>query len=67
MITRRVLETALTKQGYGVVVTCNGDEAWEALQQEDAPPLAILDWMMPEIDGVEVCRRVRQTAQSCPI
>ncbi len=32
-------------------------EAWEALQGEDAPRLAILDWVMPEMDGVEVCRR----------
>jgi diguanylate cyclase (GGDEF)-like protein len=40
-------------------VTRNGQEAWEALQGNDPPPLAILDWMMPGMDGLEVCRRVR--------
>jgi CheY-like chemotaxis protein len=43
-------------------VTANdGDEAWRVLQEEDAPLLAILDWMMPGRDGIELCRQVRQT------
>jgi diguanylate cyclase (GGDEF)-like protein len=53
----------LTRWGYEVVVTRNGDEAWELLHRIDAPPLAILDWMMPGMDGVEVCRKVRQRGQ----
>jgi two-component system, cell cycle response regulator len=57
---RRILEMKLSKWGYDVMATCNGDEAWQALQAPDAPRLAILDWMMPGVDGVEVCRRVRQ-------
>ena len=60
LTSRRMLETRLVKWGYEVIVTCDGPEAWEALQQEDAPQLAILDWMMPGMDGVEVCRRVRE-------
>ncbi len=56
----KVLETTLRKWGYEVVITTDGAEAWQALQAEAAPSLAILDWMMPELDGVEVCRRVRQ-------
>lgn len=59
-ITRRLLETILTKWGYQVMIAQNGDEAWRALQGEGAPKLAILDWMMPGLDGVEICRRARQ-------
>jgi len=58
-ISRGVLEAALVKRGYEVVVTSNGQEAWEVLQREDAPQMAILDWMMPIMDGLEVCRKVR--------
>ena len=54
-----VLRNMLTKWGYDAVVTRNGKEAWQVLQSSDAPRLAILDWMMPGMDGVEVCRRVR--------
>jgi sigma-B regulation protein RsbU (phosphoserine phosphatase) len=55
----KVLEATLTKWGYEVVVTRDGEQAWKVLQNDDAPPIAILDWMMPGTDGVEVCRRVR--------
>ena len=56
---RTVLSGVLKKEGHEVMVTVNGAEAWEALQQPDAPVLIILDWMMPEMDGPEVVRRVR--------
>lgn len=56
---RQVLERMLQKWGYEVVSASNGLQAWEILQAPEAPRLAILDWMMPELDGVEVCRRVR--------
>ena len=59
-ISRRLLQAALSKWGYDVVVTTNGREAWDALQQPDAPSLFILDWLMPEMDGVEICREARQ-------
>jgi two-component system, cell cycle response regulator len=59
LTSRVLLNKVLEKWGYEVVVTTNGAEAWEALQAADAPHLAILDWMMPEMDGVEVCRRAR--------
>jgi len=58
-VSRRLLEAKLVKWGYEVVVTRNGEEAWEALRMEDAPRLAILDWMMPGIDGVELCKKIR--------
>jgi sigma-B regulation protein RsbU (phosphoserine phosphatase) len=65
-VSRRLLETMLTRWGYEVVVTCDGTAAWEALQSQDAPALAILDWMMPGMDGIEVCRRVRSTPTATP-
>jgi DNA-binding response OmpR family regulator len=55
-----VLVSVLKKWGYEVVTTCDGSEAWAALQSEDAPRLAILDWMMPGMDGIEICRKVRE-------
>jgi len=57
---RTVLERMLRKWGYEVVAASNGLEAWAVLQAPDPPRLAILDWMMPGLDGVEVCRRVRE-------
>jgi PAS domain S-box-containing protein len=59
-VSRRLLEAKLVKWGYDVVVTCDGDEAWKALRAEDAPKLAILDIMMPGMDGFEVCRRMKE-------
>ena len=58
-VSRRLLESMLTKWGYGVIAAGDGDEAWRHLEEPDAPNLAILDWMMPGANGVEVCRRVR--------
>lgn len=59
-VSRRLLQATLGRLGYEVVCTENGAQAWEALQLDDAPRLAILDWMMPELDGVDVCRKVRE-------
>jgi diguanylate cyclase (GGDEF)-like protein len=59
-VSRRVLEIKLTKWGYEVLCANNGTEAWEILQANDAPPIAILDWIIPGIDRVELCRRVRE-------
>jgi CheY-like chemotaxis protein len=59
-----LLESTLSRWGHETVVTRDGTEAWAALQEKDAPQLAIVDWMMPGMDGVEICRRVRQTQNS---
>ena len=56
----RVLESKLIKWGYEVVVTSHGKEALDVLLTEDSPQIAILDWMMPEMDGIEVCRKIRK-------
>ena len=53
----------MRKWGYEVAVACDGEEALQILQLDDAPALAILDWMMPGLTGLEVCRRVRQRAR----
>jgi len=58
--TRRILKTILVKWNYDVVSACDGNEAWQKLQEKDPPKLIILDWMMPGINGVEICRRLRQ-------
>jgi two-component system, cell cycle response regulator len=63
VVSRRLLEAMLTRWGYEVAVTRNGVEAWEVLEGPNTPSMAILDWMMPEMDGVEVCRKVRQRGQ----
>ena len=59
---RLLLTCVLQKQGHEVLETIDGIEAWEALQQPDAPRLVILDWMMAKMDGLEVLRRVRAQA-----
>ncbi len=58
-ISRVLLSRLLVKSGYEVVATANGSEAWEVLRKEGAPRLAVLDWMMPGMDGLAVCQRVR--------
>jgi light-regulated signal transduction histidine kinase (bacteriophytochrome) len=61
---RQLLEEILVNWGYDVIVTRNGNEAWQALRTEyAAPQLAILDWLMPEMDGLEVCRKFRKEVQ----
>src|SRR5277367_4315826 len=63
IVSRHLLDATLRKWGYEVVVACDGLEAWNHLQGEEAPKLAILDWVMPGLTGPEVCRRVREHAQ----
>lgn len=63
-ISRRFLEATLQKLGYDVVGCDDGAPALDMLAGDapDAPRLAVLDWMMPGMDGIEVCRRVRKRA-----
>jgi DNA-binding response OmpR family regulator len=56
---RRMLELTLARWGYPISSAENGEEAWRILQGEGGPSLAIVDWMMPGVDGLEICRRVR--------
>lgn len=60
VISRRILVASLRQWGHDVVVAEDGDAAWRILQDPRAPSLAILDWMMPGMDGIEICRRARR-------
>ena len=58
-IVRRLHETSLTGWGYQVISASSGEQAWEIFQRDDALSLAILDWTMPGMDGLELCTRIR--------
>jgi len=58
-VSRRVVEAFFQKWGYEVVLAQDGDEAWRILEREEAPRLAVLDWMMPGLAGTDICKRVR--------
>ena len=58
-----MMRAMLTDWGYDVVVVRNGNEAWEVLSGQDVPHLAILDWVMPGMDGIEVCQHIRKAQQ----
>ncbi len=58
--TRRFLARSIEQWGYEAVLASGGKEAWGILQSENAPKLVLLDWMMPEISGVELCKKIRQ-------
>ena len=63
---RMILKSMLTKWEYEVVETRDGDEAWQALQREDAPRLVILDRVMPGMSGEKICRKLRETQPLIP-
>jgi diguanylate cyclase (GGDEF)-like protein len=60
LVSLRLIESSVRRWGYDVVVAKDGLEASQILHGEDAPKLAILDWMMPGLDGVQLCRELRQ-------
>lgn len=66
-VSRRVLEVTLSRWGYEVITCSDGVEAWEGLRSKDPPEIAVLDWMMPGVDGLEVCRRVRRSSNSASV
>jgi phosphoserine phosphatase RsbU/P len=65
-VSLRVLQRALENWGHDVLVARNGTEAWQALTRPEAPHLAILDWMMPGMDGPTICRRAREVPSTSP-
>lgn len=65
-LSRRMVENLFTEVGHEVEAVGDGQAAWDALQRPDGPRLAVLDWMMPGLDGPEICRRARQHLNSDP-
>ena len=59
LVTRHMAASLLKKSGHEVVLAADGSEALAILQAPNAPGVAILDWIMPGLDGIEVCKRVR--------
>ena len=62
-VIRLLLQRVLTNWGYEVVFAEDGTQAWQILERPDSPRIALLDWMMPGLDGLEVCQRVRRAAR----
>ena len=62
-VSRRLLQATLKRWGYDVLVASDGCEALQALQVPDGPKLVIFDWMMPGLDGIQLCREVRARQQ----
>lgn len=58
-VSRRLVEAFSTRWGYEVTAVENARDAWDILQKPDAPSLVVSDWMMPDMDGLELCRRIR--------
>jgi DNA-binding response OmpR family regulator len=56
---RHILIAHLREWGFPYTIAKDGNEAWALLQRADCPKLLLLDWVLPDIDGVELCRRIR--------
>jgi len=65
-VSRHILIANLRKWGYDVMAVEDGTLAWKALQSAEAPQLVILDWLMPGMDGIEICRQFREKPQERP-
>lgn len=66
-VSRHVLQATLSKWQHDVVVTSDGAQALACLSRDDRPSLAVLDWMMPGVDGLQVCRAVRAAETNRPL
>ena len=63
---RAMVAAMLRNEGYDVELAADGNQAWAALQRSDAPRLAIIDWDMPGLEGIEICRRLRSIDTATP-
>jgi len=64
---RSMLQAVLTKWDYDVISTSNGNEAYDVFQEKNAPQLAVVDWMMPGMDGLSLCQKLRQQHLENPL
>ena len=62
-----MLKSALDKWGFDTLSARSGNEAWEELEKKEHPQLLILDWEMPGMDGVTICRRIREKKDLYPV
>ena len=63
---RKLIGDHLRAWGFGVTLAETGSEAWRILEQPDAPKLVLLDWVLPDLDGIEICQRIRKAGASGP-
>ena len=66
-VTRQLVQMLLVKWEYDVTAVDNGTDAYANLVDQDGPSLAILDWMMPGLDGPDVCKKVRVSKPKHPL
>ncbi len=64
---RTLLRKTISKAGFDAIVAENGEAAWEVFQQDDTPKLALIDWMMPGMSGLELCRKIREIDGASPV
>ncbi len=55
---RMLLKAILSKWNYEIIEACNGEEAWSIISGTDAPQILIMDWMMPKLTGLEICKKI---------
>lgn len=63
---RKLIGDQLRSWGFGVTLAESGSAGWRILEQPDSPKLALLDWVLPDLDGIELCRRIRNARSSGP-
>src|SRR5271168_1289366 len=63
---RKLIGDHLRSWGFGVSLAETGSEAWQILEQPEAPKLVLLDWVLPDLDGIEICQRIRHAGSSRP-
>ena len=66
LTTRTILAGILKKWGFDVVAAVDGNSAWEVMQQKDAPSLALVDWVMPGMDGIGLIQKIREVTTNPP-
>ena len=63
---RKLIGDHLRSWDFGVTLAETGSEAWQILEQKDAPKLVLLDWVLPDLEGIDLCRRIRKGGSSRP-
>jgi len=66
-VNRKLLRTILAAEGYNVIESRNGKDALRILQEATEPVVGLIDWEMPEMEGIEVCRQARTLANELPL